>query len=143
MENKKYAVICDTEYYGGDCQHPKGWSVSVATYADEKGESPCIGTLEECRAWLDDIYDGRIYLNHGEAGKSYRIAEIIDDDAIYDSWIDSQSWDGCPYEEPKNEEEHGANCEWAETKIYGNKGYLYINHHTNYNGLIVDLSTEA
>ena len=28
---KKYAVIQDVEYYDGDCQHPKGWSVSVAT----------------------------------------------------------------------------------------------------------------
>ena len=136
---KKYAVIQDVEYYDGDCQHPKGWSVSVATYSDEKGEFPCIGTIEECQEWLYEIYNGRIYLNNGEAGKSYRIAEVMDDDAIYQAWLDTYiSWDGCP-----EGDDYDVNTEWAETKTYEDKGLLYINHPNNYNGLIVDLSTEV
>jgi hypothetical protein len=136
---KKYAVITDTEYYGGDCQHPKGWSISVATTADEDGETICIGTLDECKIWLDEIYAGRIYLNHGEAGKSYRIAEIIDGDADYQSWLDSYiSWSDCPAGD-----DYDVNTEWAETTTYNERGQLYIDHPAAPFGLIVDLSTEV
>ena len=136
---KKYAVIQDVEYYDGDCQHPKGWSVSVTTYADDKGEFPCIGTLEECQEWLDEIYNGRIYLNHGEAGKSYRIVEIIDDNADYQSWLDTYvSWTDCP-----EGDDFDVNTEWAETTTYNERGQIYISHPAAPYGLIVDLSTEA
>lgn len=135
MNDKLYAVIEDTTYYDGDCQHPQGWRISIASIGSEDGEDYCIGSIEECQDWLDRIYDGHIYLNHGEAGKSYRIAEIIDDNADYQSWIDSiTNWDGCP-----EGDDYDINTAWAESQAYNNNGHLYINHPQGYYGLIVDL----
>lgn len=139
---KTYAVIQDVEYYQGDCQHPKGWSIDIATYADEAGEFACIGTKEECQEWIDEIDRGNIYLNHGEAAKVYYVVEIADDDVDYQTWLDGQDWDRCPFEDPQDDEQIAANCDWAETKNYNNDGLLYIGHPDKYNGIIIDLSTK-
>lgn len=138
MEEKKYAVVEEVEYYDGDCQHPKGWNISVATYADKEDytEYPCIGTREECEKWLADIYDGRIYINNGEASKIYYIAEITEEDACHQTWLDTIDWEGCPSEDGSD---YNANVQWAETMIRDIKGNLHINHPENYYGLIVSL----
>ncbi|MDP2815990.1 MAG: hypothetical protein Q8O19_04860, partial [Rectinemataceae bacterium] len=60
-----------------DMQHPSGWNLSVAIRTDNGDETDCIGTREECEEWLEELNDEPTYLSHGQASKSYRIAEIL------------------------------------------------------------------
>ena len=120
---EEYTVIEDVSYYGGDCQHPSGWELTVATVNNEGNEEDCIGTLEECREWLDILNDKHTYLSHGQAGKSYRIASIEDEDADYNSWLDGVDWDGWPSEDGSD---YDANTSWAEDKAYRHDGILPI-----------------
>ena len=87
-----YVVLDNASYYAGDCQHPSGWELTVAQVDDED----CIGTLAECEEWIDQLNDGISYLAHGQAGISHHIAEIVDDAADYQSWLDGVDWTGCP-----------------------------------------------
>ena len=116
--NKQYAVLKDVTYYGGNCQHPSGWGLSVAAVNGDD----CIGTLQDCKDWLDMLDDAPTYLDHGEAGKSYRIAEILDDDADYQSWVDAVDWSDCP----GNDDDYDGNCAWAEQIAYDNNEQLVI-----------------
>ncbi|OGF47014.1 MAG: hypothetical protein A2231_03135 [Candidatus Firestonebacteria bacterium RIFOXYA2_FULL_40_8] len=136
--DKRYAVLRDAEYYGGDVQHPQGWEITVAILSDEEGETICIGTLDECSDWMGTLDDERHELSHGMAGYHYRIAEVLDDNAEYNHWTDAYvSWDGCP-----EGDDQETNCAWAEDEAYNNDGILYIANPTSSYGIIVDLSTE-
>jgi len=123
MKNKTnkttYAVIKDVEYYAGDCQHPAGWDASIASIEDDSGVEACIGTHDECEAWLDEIHAGRVVLGHGEAGKSYRIVEVLDESADTDEM---------------SEEER--------SKEYDRNGTIVVPHPYNYYGVRVDLGGE-
>lgn len=134
---EKYAVIYDIEYYQNDIQHPRAWEVGIE---EIRFGEVCIGTLEQCSEWLEEIYDGRIYLNNGEAGKSYRIAKIVEEDSDFNSYIDSMDWNNCSFDDPKDEEEHQKNIDWKLTEIYNAKGYLYVSDPKGYYGYVVDLS---
>ena len=117
--DKQYAVIEDVEYYQGDCQHPKGWELKIATMivigTGRNQELKCIGSLEECERWLENLRQGPTYLGHGQAGKTHWIAEVIaedmnyrDEDMNYQDWIESlNDWDGCPSEDGSD---YNANC---------------------------------
>ena len=118
--DKQYAVIEETEYYKGDCQHLKGWELKIATMivigTGKNQELECIDSLEECERWLKDLRQGPTYLGHGQAGKSYWIAEVLNEDMDYQDWIESlNDWDGCPSEDGSD---YSANCEWAEDQAY-------------------------
>lgn len=137
MDEKRYAVLEDVGYYGGDVQHPSGWRLTVATIADNGNETDCIGTIDECNEWIEELNDGPTYLSHGQVSKSYRIAEILDDDADYQGWLDGVDWDGCPSEDGSD---YDANAAWAEDRSYNNDGILPIASNDSSRLLLVDLS---
>lgn len=139
MEEKKFAVLENATYYAGDCQHPSGWALSVATIVDRGAETDCIGTREECEEWLEQLNDEPTYLSHGQAGKSYLIAEIVDDDADYQTWLDGLDWDGCPSEDGSD---YDANCAWAEDRAYQKDGILPIQHNNKSGLLLINLTVE-
>jgi hypothetical protein len=140
MDERRYVVIEDVGYYDGDVQHPSGWQLSVASLTDNGDEIDCIGTLEECEGWLEDLNDEPTYLGHGQASKSYRIAEILDDDADYQGWLDGEDWDGCPSEDGSD---YDANTAWAEDRAYQNDGILPIAANNSSRLLLIDLSPEV
>lgn len=139
MDERKYAVIEDVGYYDGDVQHPSGWKLSVATLQDEGNEIDCIGTSEQCEEWLEEINDEPTYLSHGQASKSYRIAEILDDDADYQGWLDSLDWEGCP---SKDGSDYDANTAWAEDRAYAQDGVLPIEANNSSRLLLINLTVE-
>ena len=139
-DDRQYAVLEDVTYYHGDIQHPMGWRLSVATIQDGGDEVDCIGTLDDCNDWLAQINDPPTYLSHGQAGKSYRIAEILDDDADYQGWLDSRDWEGCPSEDGSD---YDGNTQWAEEQAYNNDSILPIASNNSSRLLLVDLSPVA
>ena len=129
--DKQYAVIEETEYYKGDCQHLKGWELKIATMivigTGKNQELECIDSLEECERWLKDLRQGPTYLGHGQAGKTHWIAEVIAEDMNYQDWIDGISdWVGCPAEDnedwigypSESSDKYDETCEWAEDQAY-------------------------
>lgn len=136
MSGRQYAVLEDVGYYANDCQHPSGWRLEVATITDKGNETDCIGTLEECVDWLGELNDETTYLSHGQASKSYRIAEILDEDADYQGWLDGLDWDGCPSEDG---DDYDANTAWAEDRAYTNNGILPIASNNSSRLLLIDL----
>lgn len=139
MGERRYAVIEDVGYYDGDVQHPSGWRLSVATMPDNGNEVDCIGTLEECEAWLEELNDAPTYLSHGQASKSNRIAEILDDEADYQGWLDGLDWDGCPSEDGSD---YDANTAWAEDRAYRQDGILPIPANNSSHLLLIKLTVE-
>lgn len=139
MNERQYAVLQDVGYFGGDCQHPSGWRLTVATVTDNGYETDCIGTLEECRDWLEELNNEATYLSHGQASKSYRIAEVLDDDADYQGWLDGIDWDGCPSDDGSD---YDANTAWAEDMAYNDDGVLPIAANNSSRLLLVDLDPE-
>jgi hypothetical protein len=125
QDDRQYVVLHDTQYYAGDCQHPQGWSLDIATYRDHEScaDRPCIGTLAECESWEVEINDGPYYMGHGVASGHTRIGEIVDQDADYQGWLDSVDWDGCPSSDGAD---YDANTAWAEDQAYATDGVLPI-----------------
>lgn len=138
MKEEKYAVLADVGYYGGDVQHPQGWSLSVAAVSDGDSDAiECIGTLDECKNWLEQLNDEPTYLSHGQASQSYRMACIVEEDTDYQHWLDTYvDWDGCPSEDGSD---YDANVAWAEQQAYDNDGILPV-HGAGYYPILVDLS---
>ena len=121
--NKMYAVVKDTQYYHGDVQHPSGYSLKVVSMSDEDSETRCVGALDECRQRMEELDQERHYLSHGEASYHYRIVEVLEEDADYQSWLDGVDLDGCPSEDGSD---YDANCAWAEQQAYESDGILPI-----------------
>jgi hypothetical protein len=140
MEIEKYAVLEHVEYYGGDVQHPSGWGLEVATITDNSQyptDVVCIGSLDECQVWLEQLNAAPYYLSHGQAGQWYSIAEVLDDDTDYQSWLDSLDWEGCPSEDGSD---YDANTAWAEDRAYYNKDILPIQYPGNSKLVLVNLT---
>lgn len=92
------------------------------TYAVLKKITYCIGTLAECQDWMEALNDTPTYLSHGQAGKSHRIALILDDDADYQSWLDGVDWADCP----GDDDDYDGNTIWAEDRAYEFDGILPV-----------------
>jgi len=122
-EQPQYVVLADTSYYLGDYQYPDGWRLTVAQVCEEGSYTDCIGTLEECQEWLEELNDAPTYLANGQAGETYRIARVLCEDANYQSWLDCQDWEGCP---SPDGEDYEANCRWAENAAYESNGELCV-----------------
>ena len=121
----EYVVLKDTQYYSGNCQHPRGWGLSIASVYDNEQEIGCIGTLDECHNWTDILNAGNTYLGYGEAAYHYRIAEIDNgyNNPDYQEWLDQVDWDGCPNEDGSDYDE---NCTWAEDQAYNSNGVIIV-----------------
>lgn len=132
---EKYVVLQDIEYYGGNCQHPDGWELRIETDGDGR---ELVGSLEDCKDWMDEITDRPTYLSHGMAGYTHRIARVVDDNATYQDWLDLVDWEGCP----GDPDDYDDNCQWAATRAYETDDVIYIDSQTNSGGYIVDLNTD-
>ncbi len=137
MEKQQYAVIRDTSYYQGDCQHPRGWTVEIETIHPQ--EEICIGTLKECEGWKEELESERCTFCHNEAGYTYKIVKVIESNIDYQHWLDAYvDWDGCPSEDGSD---YDANCDWAENQAYENDGTLFVfGYPYDYIGHVIDLS---
>ena len=140
-DDRTYAVLIDTGYYDGDCQHPSGWSLRIAE-RDVAGHGQriehVIGSLADCQAWIAEEEEGPTYLAHGEVSQTLRIAEIVDRDADYQGWIDTiANWDGCPSPDGSD---YSANCAWAEDQAYQADGVLPVVANDGRELYLIDLS---
>jgi hypothetical protein len=137
METKTYAVLIDTGYYADDCQHPNGWELDVAMIPGE--DTPAMGTLAEVARWMEEIDAEPTCLPHGAASCVTRIAEVVDDRADYQGWIDNvDSWDGCPSPDGDDDD---ANTAWAEDQAYQSNGTIPVSVDWQYDPILVDLSS--
>jgi hypothetical protein len=131
--DKTYTVIKDIKYYTGDCQHPNGYSITIARMSDLCNDLVCIGSMTECLGWLATLTSERQYLGHAEVSYDYRICDVVDNNADYQTWLDNYvDWDGCP------SGDYDDNCVWAAVENYKNNGVVPIDD-SNGRLLLIDL----
>lgn len=109
-----FAVVEKIEFYQGH----------LGDYDKYRLISVC-ETKEAAKAIEEDLNSEPYTLKHGQASGHYSTAEIVDDNADYDAWVDSQDWNGCPSEDGSN---YDANVEWAERRSFeSGEGYYLAN----------------
>ena len=116
-------------------------TVSISTYYGDTPDKAMVEefftTKKEAEESLADSYP--LMLGNNEAGRTYQVCEILEEDACYQTWLDGREWDGCPIEEPENDEEHGANASWAEQKSIDEGGLLPVAHYNKHGLFLVEL----